>query len=315
VGGKVATAAKTVPGMLARGAASGAVEGAGTDLLDQAIDVAYGERKGIDLKQAAFNGVVGGVFGTVGAVSEIRQASKSMGDVVDGAVDDAFRGLAREMEGPKVVGENPSSLGTAQGAPQPASGALPSAGPEPKLLTAGAEPRGLLTAGAEPKGLLTAGAEPKGLLTAGAEPKGLLPAHASSIPDTRQLLQDLTDRAVRDIQVNPALARDLMSPGSYRHLRDDTELASASFGKAVERLTARYVRAEPLLATIVEHTGLSRGPNGRFISSPDFTATEGAIKRIFDITTQGEIPKHARRYGAKAVEYLTYARPPGLFFP
>lgn len=38
---------------------------------------------------------------------------------------------------------------------------------------------------------------------------------------------------------------DLMSPGSYQHLVDGINLAPASYGKAVERLTARYVQADP----------------------------------------------------------------------
>lgn len=106
-----------------------------------------------------------------------------------------------------------------------------------------------------------------------------------------------------------------MSPGSYQHLRNGTQLSDASFGKAVERLIARYVREDPLLANMIEHTGLSRGPNGQFISSPDFIVTQGGTRRIFDVTTAEEIPKHARRYGNQPVEYLIYTRPPELVFP
>jgi hypothetical protein len=106
-----------------------------------------------------------------------------------------------------------------------------------------------------------------------------------------------------------------MSPGSYAHLRNNTQLANATFGKAVERLTARYIQDNPLLAKTIQHTGRNQGPNGQFVTSPDFTATEGGITRIFDITTPGEIPKHARRYGNTSVDYLQYTRPPGIQFP
>ena len=42
------------------------------------------------------------------------------------------------------------------------------------------------------------------------------------VPDTQRLVQGLTDRAVVNLAANPALARDLMSSGSYRHLVQGT---------------------------------------------------------------------------------------------
>lgn len=141
------------------------------------------------------------------------------------------------------------------------------------------------------------------------------PANRHPVSDTRVILQRLTERSVAELQANPALARGLMSRGSYAHLRNNTRLANASFGKAVERLVARYVREDPVLAGRIRHTGLSRGPGGRFIPSPDFTADDRSGTRIFDITTPGEVPKHAKRYGNTPVEYLLYSRPPGIQFP
>lgn len=58
-----------------------------------------------------------------------------------------------------------------------------------------------------------------------------------------------------------------MSPGSYQHLLDGTNLAPASYGKAVERLTARYVQADPELSQILSHQSRP------FVSTPDFFGT------------------------------------------
>ena len=117
------------------------------------------------------------------------------------------------------------------------------------------------------------------------------------MPDTQRVLQSLTDRAVADLAANPRLARDLMSPGSYAQLRNGTGLADASYGKAVERFVARYVQEDELLSSILRHTGRSRGPNGRFISSPDFIGKEAYNLRLLDITTQDAIPRHLSRPG------------------
>jgi hypothetical protein len=72
---------------------------------------------------------------------------------------------------------------------------------------------------------------------------------AETVPlNTKVALQGMINRAVADLAVNPGLARDLMSPASYRHLVEGTNLASASYGKAVERLTGRYVQADSELS-------------------------------------------------------------------
>ena len=127
-------------------------------------------------------------------------------------------------------------------------------------------------------------------------------------PTLKKKLQNVVDQAVADIKADPSLAKDLMSKGSYRHLKDPTsKLYSASFGKAVERRARDIIKNTPELKDLVTHTGLSRGPNGRFISSPDFST---ASKGIFDVTTNAGKAAHEARYAAKGlsdkVGYLLY---------
>ena len=133
-----------------------------------------------------------------------------------------------------------------------------------------------------------------------------------SCRSTRKL-QSFVDQAVRELVANPKMAESLMSEGSYRHLKNGTNLYAASFGKAVERRVAQLVREDPNLRNTILHTGLARGSNGRFISSPDFTRTTGRPK-VWDVTTNADVPAHADRYGDDAVTYLTYDVVKGLPF-
>ncbi len=98
-----------------------------------------------------------------------------------------------------------------------------------------------------------------------------------------------------------------MSAGSFRHLREGTNLANASYGKAVERLSARIIQEDKLLNSLFHHTGRARGPNGRFISSPDFIGMEPGRTRLFDVTTEAAIPKHLNRPGfGRISEFIIY---------
>ncbi len=121
--------------------------------------------------------------------------------------------------------------------------------------------------------------------------------------DARLALQSVTDRAVADLAANPGLARGLMSQGSYQHLVEGTNLAPASYGKAIERLTARYIQADPELSQILSYQSRP------FVSTPDFLGYEGYNLRTLDITTDASRASHlARPYGA----YTEYAIHPGL---
>ncbi|MCX3271969.1 hypothetical protein ORT80_23210 [Escherichia coli] len=131
-------------------------------------------------------------------------------------------------------------------------------------------------------------------------------------------MQKLTDKAVADIIANPRLAEDLMSAGSYAHLKNGTNLYAASFGKAVERRVAQLVSDNSRLSKLVEHTGQAKGANGQFISSPDFT-TKG--KGVFDVTTNKALQAHIYRYTKAGVYtphndigYLVYDVVYGLSF-
>ncbi|HXR89870.1 MAG TPA: hypothetical protein VN750_06255 [Steroidobacteraceae bacterium] len=112
------------------------------------------------------------------------------------------------------------------------------------------------------------------------------------------------DQASADLTANPGLAQSFMSPGSYDHLVNGTSLASASFGKAVERLTAQYVQSDPVLSSQFEY--LSKP----FVSTPDFAGTIDGNTYRFDITTNASVTSHlTRSYGP------TTTLPPGLVFP
>jgi hypothetical protein len=133
--------------------------------------------------------------------------------------------------------------------------------------------------------------------------------------NTKTILQELTNRAHTELQSNPGLARDLMSRGSYRHLKQGTRLAEASYGKAVERLVARYIRETPDLRTMFHYTGRTRGPGGRFMSSPDFVGMEPGRTRLLDITTESALPKHMKRPLAPWTDYVTYPGKGDVVFP
>lgn len=117
------------------------------------------------------------------------------------------------------------------------------------------------------------------------------------------------DQSVAEIKADPKIAQKLMTPGSYKHLKDGTSLYGASFGKAVERLTAKKIGELP-----VAHTGLAQGPDGRFISSPDFTSTNPKCSCVFDVTTNKDKKNHEKRYGDTPVKYLLYDVIPDLKF-
>lgn len=123
-------------------------------------------------------------------------------------------------------------------------------------------------------------------------------------------LQNVVDRAVSDLNANPVLARDLMSPGSYQQLVNGTKLADASYGKAVERLTARYVREDPNLSSILSYQSRP------FVSTPDFFGYDGYNLHMLDITTERSIPSHMLRPYGPATKYVTHpGLPENLEFP
>lgn len=135
-------------------------------------------------------------------------------------------------------------------------------------------------------------------------------AGAAAPLDVKVALQGVTDRAVAELNANPDLARDLMSRGSYQHLVERTNLAPASYGKAVERLTARLVADDPELSQVLTHQARP------FVSTPDFFGYEGYNLRPLEITTDGEILKHGQRPYGPSTQYVTYpGLPPELDFP
>jgi hypothetical protein len=137
---------------------------------------------------------------------------------------------------------------------------------------------------------------------------GVLTSQAAVNP--KIVLQNVVNRAVADLNANPALARDLMSSGSYRQLINQTKLADASYGKAVERLTARYVREDQDLSSILKYQSRP------FVSTPDFFGYDGQNLHLLDITTEPSIPSHMLRPYGPATDYVIHpGLPEGLEFP
>lgn len=134
---------------------------------------------------------------------------------------------------------------------------------------------------------------------------------ATHVPlDVKSALQNVVDRSVADLAANPALARDLMSPGSYMHLVKGTRLADASYGKAIERLAARYVKEDPTLSAVLKYQSRP------FVTTPDFFGHESYNLRMLDITTSRAIPNHLLRPYGHATEYVTHpGLPKWLVFP
>jgi hypothetical protein len=129
-------------------------------------------------------------------------------------------------------------------------------------------------------------------------------------------MRDLTDRAVFELNANPTIARGLMSPGSYQHLKNRTNLFDASFGKAVERQVALYIQQDARLGHLIQHTGIMRNAQGQFISSPDFAVVLSRGHMFIDVTTIADQARHASRYHSRglAVEIISYTRPRGIKF-
>ncbi|MFN9344929.1 MAG: hypothetical protein ACK6DB_20420, partial [Planctomycetota bacterium] len=129
-------------------------------------------------------------------------------------------------------------------------------------------------------------------------------------PDPVRALQNVTDQAVSDLAQNPSIARNLMSAGSYRHLVKGTNLADASYGKAVERLAADIVKKDTMLSSILQHQSRP------FRATPDFFGYEGYNLHLIDITTLKSIPNHLKRSYGPATNYVTHpGLPQGLVFP
>ena len=74
----------------------------------------------------------------------------------------------------------------------------------------------------------------------------------------------------------------------------------------MERLSARIIAANQVLSEIFHYTGRSRGPGGRFMTSPDFIANEMGRTRLLDITTDSALSAHTGRVLAPYTDYLTY---------
>lgn len=126
----------------------------------------------------------------------------------------------------------------------------------------------------------------------------------------RVALQGVTDRAVAELAADPSIARRLMSPGSYNHLVEGTRLAPASYGKAVERLSARIIEKDPDLSSILSYQSRP------FRSTPDFIGHEGYNMRPLDITTAGSTANHAARPYGSYTEIVTHpGLPSNLVFP
>jgi hypothetical protein len=117
-------------------------------------------------------------------------------------------------------------------------------------------------------------------------------------------LQAHVDVASAELAANPAVAELVLSEPELAHfLNPKSDFYAASWGKAVERLTARQIRANPLSDSILQHIG---GPY-----EPDFVGRGGTFAQdyMFDVTTVQHEPAHYGRWYGKDVYYIHYWRP------
>jgi hypothetical protein len=91
-------------------------------------------------------------------------------------------------------------------------------------------------------------------------------------------------------------------------------LAPSKLGSTPPSLSG-HIAADAELNATFSHTGMTRGPGGRFVPSPDFKSkTTGAS---FDVTTNSGRAAHEKRYterGERQPTYLLYDVVEGLDF-
>lgn len=112
------------------------------------------------------------------------------------------------------------------------------------------------------------------------------------------------DAASAELAANPmAAARVLKSRELAHFLNPASESHAATWGKAVERLTARQISENPFSRSIFEHIG---GP-----FEPDFVGRGGTFAEnfMFDVTTVTHEAAHYGRWYGKDVYYIHYWRP------
>jgi hypothetical protein len=123
----------------------------------------------------------------------------------------------------------------------------------------------------------------------------------------RTTMQDLTDRANRELGEDINRAQEHLSPREFLAAQEHARIAPLSYGKAVERRVADLIQNAPSLQQNLRHLG---GPN-----QPDFELElpDGSTMR-FDVTTDSprEGPRHLDRSYGEDLELLRYRRPDGL---
>lgn len=143
----------------------------------------------------------------------------------------------------------------------------------------------------------------------GVDPLGLCKAVADA---EKALMQALVKLAMEQIKADPKSAKGLMTPGSYKHLKNGAKdrLYNATYGKAIERTVRDHIKGDPQLKPMIEHTGQTRGPNGRFAPSNDFESS--ASGKAYDVTTNRDVGAHQKRHENRRdqqPEYLPYDVP------
>jgi RHS repeat-associated protein len=123
-------------------------------------------------------------------------------------------------------------------------------------------------------------------------------------PNFGSVLYNETQTSIAALSDNPSLFNVLLSPEEILQTAEDPSSYARNYGKAVERLTARSVQANPLHGSWLEYSG-----GGAYV--PDFFGTGPASGLTFDITTfkqvgtkfPGGIPKYSN------VIVIPYERP------
>lgn len=125
-----------------------------------------------------------------------------------------------------------------------------------------------------------------------------------SVPDPVAVMQLRVNAVAAELRANPAAAEAVLSDRELVHFLDPTSRTyGATWGKAVERLTAQGLNESPASGGMFQYIA---GPN-----EPDFVGARGAFSQdfMFDITTPQHMADHFPRWYGRGVYYMTYQGP------
>jgi len=124
------------------------------------------------------------------------------------------------------------------------------------------------------------------------------------VPNGKKVLQNLTTRENKLLAANLSRALAVLEPTEVAAAAGSRGIAIMQYGRAVEKLVAREINADPRgLGTLFEH---NRG------AGPDFFGRSHLEGKIYDITTPGQVPAHLARPYGQGLNTIIYQRPAGF---